>query len=149
VEWVPDQTGKPMEASNFNNEGRVEVAGSGRQLTFSARPLPELAAMPSDELSFNSFIALHFAPVTRAWLNGRPYTGVALSIRGRRARCRVEDAGVAFEIECAFAQPVEIRLYRWANFLRLAGFWYSGRPRLFGAGELGKFSVKGSFSVRS
>ena len=147
-EWVQDQKGRPMEASNFNNEGWVEVKESpcGR-LALSAHPFGQMASMPSDELSFNTFVPMHFVPVGRVELDGVPFSGSPLQCRGRRACCVVRDAGFRYEVEYEFSEPVDIVLYRWANFIRFAGFWYRGPSRLFTPQALERLGVRADFAV--
>jgi len=147
VEWVKDQTGQPIESSGFNTEGQADVTAAKQGLAFSVRQLPGLATMASRELSLNTFIPLHFVPVAEVTLNGRRFEGEVISIRARQALCRVVDAGVVYEIEYEFPRPVMIRLYRWAKFIRFAGFWYAGAPRRITPTELNGHVAKGRFSI--
>lgn len=146
-EWVPDQQGRPMEAGNFNNEGRVEVTEAGKALVFRARQLPGLSATPSSELSLNTFVSLHFVPAAEASLNGEVYREQPIVAQGRKGVCRVADAGFVYEIVYEFPRPVEMRLYRWANFLRFTGFWFEGQPRVFSTAGLERLTARGSFRV--
>ncbi len=130
-EWVPDQTGQPIEASNFNNGGPVTVEEAEGALRFNAALFPQFAPLPTNELSLNTFIPLHFADVDAVTLNGQRYAGQALEITAAEAVCRVEDRGFVYEICYRFPMPVTFRLYRWANFLRFAGCWYAGATTEF------------------
>ena len=148
-EWVPGPGGRTVEASNFTNAGRVCVKGRAGQLTFTGRCLPELAALAADELSINTFIPTHFRDVDAVSLNGRVFDGEPIAIKARTASCRVEDAGFVYQVDVRFAVPVTVRLYCWARFIRFAAFWYAGRRRVFEAGQLDRFRVRGSFRVLS
>lgn len=127
TEWEEDPQGRRVESDNFQHMGRVHVEeATERRLCFDARALPELEAVPTDEVSLNSFIPVHFDPQPRAMLNNELFEGKALEQTGREAVCRVEDAGLVYEIIYRFDAPVRVRLWRWANFLRLAAFFYEG-----------------------
>jgi hypothetical protein len=147
TEWVKNQAGGRMEARNFNNEGSVEVSGKGTALSFSAAPYEELAPLPTDEISLNSFIPLHFADVDSVTLSGTEYAGAPVSVRGKSATLRVRDGEAEYEIAYEFPKQVEIRLYRWANFLRFAGFLYEGKKKTFTPAALRKLTGRGQFRV--
>lgn len=146
-EWQTNWRGVRVECPNFNNEGRVEVREERGGLAFTARPFPELAGLPSAELSVNSFLPEHFATVEQVTLDGERYTGQALTRHARQAVLRVRDAGMEYTIAYSFPRAVEIRLYRWGHFLRFAGFWYRGKKRFFTPEELSQFSARGRLTV--
>jgi hypothetical protein len=54
---------------------------------------------------------------------------------------------MVYEIEYVFPQAVEIKVYRWAHFVRFAGFWYEGKRKFLTAEELKKFSARGRVRV--
>lgn len=147
AEWVTDQAGGQMEAGNFNNEGSVEVRGKETDLRFRAAPFEELAPLPSDEISINSFVPLHFANIGEVKLSGTPYNGEPLAFKGKSAKLRIRDGEAEYEIVYLFPKAVEIRLYRWANFLRFAGFLYRGRARTFTASALRGLTCRGRFRI--
>ncbi|MHB9022558.1 MAG: hypothetical protein ACYC7E_00050 [Armatimonadota bacterium] len=128
-EWVPDQLGKPMEAANFNNAAKVCVEEQDGSLHFTAQAFPQFSPLPANELSLNSFVPIHFAEVAEITLNGQRYTGEPIEVHGQEAVCRVAEAGFEYEFTYRFPAPVTFRLFRWANFLRFAGFWYEGEAK--------------------
>jgi hypothetical protein len=148
-EWVPGPGGRMVEASNFNHAGRVSVRERDGQLAFTGCCLPELAELATDELSVNAFIPTHFHDVEAVSLNGEAFDGEPIQFETRTASCCVEDAGFVYRIDLRFAEPVVVRLYRWARFIRFAAFWHRGRRRLFEPGQLDSFGVKGTFRVLS
>ncbi len=144
-EWVKDQRGRPMEASNFNNAGRVIVRERGGGLRFKASPFAEFAPLSADEISINTFFPVHFSAPEKVAINGTPYSGTPVILRGKEAVCRVEEAGFFCEVRYKFPNPVEFRLWRWANFIRFAGFWYQGPAREFSPSFLGSCAMDGEF----
>ncbi|MHB9134448.1 MAG: hypothetical protein ACYDBB_25530 [Armatimonadota bacterium] len=146
TEWVPDQQGQMVEADNFNNAGPVMVEETADGLAFTAGLFPSFAPLPADELSLNTMIGLHFAPLT-ATLNGQSWIGEPLEITGADAICRIEDAGVTYEIAYHFPHPVTLTLSRWAHFLRFAGFWYQGEKTAHGEAFLQGCTASGTFRV--
>ena len=122
----------------------MEVTEECGGFSFRASPLVEFAPLPADELSLSSFVPLHFAPVGEVTLNGRAFSGEAVTIRTRNACFRVRDADFEYELTYRCPQAVEMVLYRWANFIRLTAFWYRGEARLFDPGELAGMRVDGS-----
>jgi hypothetical protein len=146
-EWVENWRGERQESSNFNNAGPVTVAEEKDGLSFTARPFPEFAGVPADEVSVNSFIPTHFAEVEEITLDGETFTGEPLVKRAKQATLRVQDAGMVYEIEYVFPRAVEIKVYRWAHFVRFAGFWYEGKKKFFTAEELRKMSGRGQLKV--
>ena len=147
TEWVPDQSGKPMEASNFNNAGQVRVRSGRDKMRFIAAALAEFAPLPTDEISINTFFPVHFHPLGNIQLNGERFTDTALTGHSREAVCRLEEAGFICEIRYRFPQPVEFRVWRWANFIRFAGFWYQGPAREFTPEALAACTMTGEFKV--
>ncbi|MBU4212014.1 MAG: hypothetical protein KKD33_05465 [Verrucomicrobia bacterium] len=144
-EWIKDQTGKPMEASNFNNAGRVSVRESNGHLRFRAAAFTEFAPMPADEISINTFIPVHFMAPGKITMNGALFSGEAVTLRGREAVLRLEEAGFFCEIRYRFPKPVEFKVWRWANFIRFAGFWYQGATREFTPEFLASCRMNGEF----
>ena len=146
-QWVPDQTGKPMEAGNFNHAGLMDVAEKNDTLTFRGRGLEELAPIAADELSINTFVPFHFVPVADVSVNDQRFDGQPIRLRTRRAVCRVSEAGFVYEIEYRFPRVTDVALYRWANFVRFAGFGYQGKAKRFSAKQLDGFRVNGCVRV--
>lgn len=146
-EWMEDWRGAQIEVPNFNNEADVRVTEAKKGLSFTARPFPGMAGIASDELSVNSFIPVHFAEVDEITLDGEKFTGEPLSKQAKQAVLRVKDAGMVYEIEYVFPRPVEMKVYRWGNFVRFAGFWYRGKKQFFKPEELKKLSASGRLTV--
>ena len=146
-EWVPDQEGRPMEAPNFNHSGHVEISGRGRTLRFQGHPLPQLAPLPTREISVNMFVPTHFRDVECVRMGSRMFAGEPLELRARECRFGVRDAGCRYSLHLMFDAVVTFRLYRWAHFIRCAAFLYQGPPRRFTAKKLGSMRVHGQFCL--
>ena len=146
-EWMEDWRGERVEYPNFNNEGDVQVTEEGEGLSFTARPFPQLSVLASNELSINSFIPVPFCEVDEVTLDGDKFSGEPISKQAKQAVLRVKDGEMAYEIGYAFPRAVEIKVYRWGNFLRFAGFWYQGKKKFFSAEELQKLSGRGWVKV--
>jgi len=147
-EWVTNALGRRVESDNLSSIGAVRVEGRGRTLRFTAAPLRQFAPIPAGELSVNTCIAVHFGDSDAVTLNGRPYEGEPIEIVAKQAVCCVRDAGFAYEIEYVFPKPVTIRLWRWANFIRFAGFWYRGARKRHSEAALRRLRMSGVFRVR-
>ncbi len=125
-----------MEAGNFNNGGPVKVTPGNREWRLDGSFFPAMAPIPTDELSINTCIPTHFVAVDAVTLDGKAFTGDPLEVNAAWAVCRVEDAGCVYEIIGDAPEPVCWRLWRWANFIRFAGFHYQGEPKRFSTEEL-------------
>ncbi|MBI4024129.1 MAG: hypothetical protein HY360_04055, partial [Verrucomicrobia bacterium] len=143
AEWTQDQRGRPIETSNFNHAGKLSVAGRGARLVFEGIALTELAVIPTDECSINTLIPTHFAPVDQVRLNGRFFRGAPIVVHGKTAVIEVGDHGFQYTVEYRFERPTDIRLYRWAKFLRFAGFFYEGELKALPVAELARMRVNG------
>jgi hypothetical protein len=149
TEWVLDADGRKVDDTNFNNEGKVLVNSSddGKTLNFEGSYFPEFAEVPSNELSFNSFIPLHFGEVDSVTMNGKEFAGEPIIEKGSKAVFKIKDAGFEYEISYEFDQEVELKLFRWCNFIRMSGFWYQGENKEFTPDFLGKLKVNAEFKL--
>src|SRR5690606_28069131 len=120
-EWVTGHRGKPVEAGNLNNGGPVSVWQEGHnQFLVNAIFFPQLSLIPIAEMSLNMLIPTHFQPIDQVTLDGQPFTGDPLEVRGQRATCRVTDHEMVYEVEWSAARLVTFRLWKWAKFIRFA-----------------------------
>ncbi len=147
-EWITGSDGRRTEADNFNHGFALAVKQRSGGLSFRGQVMNNLAALPTAEISFNSFIPLHFGAVDLVMLNGNVWQSEQrLDIQTKRAVCRISDHGCEYEIVYESELPVVLALYRWANFLRFAALFYEGPVRAFPVRELGGFRVRGSLRL--
>jgi hypothetical protein len=147
-EWVPGCRGGQVEADNFNHAFELNVQQDGQGVSFQGGAMRYLAMLPTEEVSLNSFIPLHFAPVDRATLNGQTWqAGESVEMKTRKAVCAISDHGCQYEIVYEFDQEVSVALYRWANFLRLAAFYYRGPSQTLAPQRLEGFAVRGQLRL--
>lgn len=146
-EWVSDHKGGMCEAGNFNHCGNLLSKLSRNTVSFSGHPIEELNDVYIDELSMNTFIPTHFAPLDQVAINGQIFNGETFSSYGEKCIFRISDHGFVYEIMYKFPKPVSFKLYKWANFIRIAAFSYCGKKKLFSRKELKNLCLKGHFKI--
>ncbi len=143
-EWAPGGQAGPVEADNFNHGFRLAVQENAGGVGFSGAAMNNLAALPTEEVSFNCFIPLHSAAVDQATLNGQVWQdGQRVELKAKQIGCRILDHGCEYEIIYQFDSTIPVVLERWANFLRLAAFFHRGEARVFSPRQLAAFRVRG------
>ena len=118
-----------------------------KHLKFTAQCLEGLSILPSGEQSINFFFPIHFKPLDKAVLNSTMYDGTPISIKSRTGDLRISDAGLEYQIRYFFPHSVEIRLYQWASFIRLAAFWYKGRKKRISPTTPKNYTARGEFKI--
>jgi hypothetical protein len=147
-EWVPGCRGGQVEADNFNHGFELNAQQEGQGVSFQGSAMRYLAMLPMEEASLNSFVPLHFAPVDQVTLNGQVWqAGQTIELKTRKAICRISDHGCQYEIVYEFDEEVTVALFRWANFLRLAAFYYRGPAQSLAPQCLDGFTVRGQLRL--
>jgi hypothetical protein len=148
IEWTVDANNQQTEYNNFNHHGIVKVIRRDDGLDFSGHVNSDLKDLSTEEVSVNTFIPIHFSTPEKITLNKKVYSGKDISIKDTKGVCHIEDNGFIYEIIYEFNEKCEIKLFKWANFIRFAAFFYKGKSKKLKPKELDKINFKGSFKIK-